>query len=207
MNDYLIVIPTVPEKRGKILCELLMQLQQQFPAPVILGLQRENETARQNRDRIFGMVINHAVQWILYLEDDIMLSPEFGQCVSNALQSDDANSEKVAAVTFYSNSKKDVVKENFYFRTVAPKQFYGICCLAIKPHIVKSFLDYAPSWYSEHPEHHDAYDLMIGSCISMLKKKILVFVPSQVQHRDTDSLLNHRYGRRKSQSFLEAYGG
>lgn len=205
--DYIAIIPTVPQKRGAMLCELLTQLQSQFPVPIVLGLQRENETARQNRDRLFSLAVQYNPQWIIYIEDDVILSPEFERCIPDALQSDEATAEKVAAVTFYSNSSKDIVSEHFYFRTVAPKQFYGICCIAIKPTIVKSILRYSSKWYANHPEHHDAYDLMIGSCISEMKKKILVFVPSQVQHRDSSSLLNHKFGRRKSRSFSNAYGG
>jgi len=184
----------------------LAQLQNQFPVPVILGLQREEETARQNRDHLFSLAIQHDSQWIIYIEDDVILSPEFGPCVSNALQSNEAISNKVAAVTFYSNSSKDVIRDTYYFRTVAPSQFYGICCIAVKPFVAKSILENAQRWYDCHKEHHDAYDLMMGACISRMKKKILVFVPSQVQHRDSRSLLNHKFGRRKSRSFSKAYG-
>lgn len=145
--------------------------------------------------------------YLLLLEDDVFLSPEFGDRVLDGFnQMEQAHA---GAITFFSRSKKDlkVLQEGKNTRTLSPSSFYMSQCIGVKVDLMDGFKDHANFWYNQHSSTTRAADLLFGSWMSQKREKMLAYVPSQVQHvKGKSTLEGHNVGARQSQTYESIYG-
>lgn len=150
---------------------------------------------------------DHGCSYLLLLEDDVFLSPEFGNRVLDGFnQMEQAHA---GAITFFSRSKKDlkVLQEGKNIRTQSPSSFYMSQCIGVKTSLMEGFKDHAEIWYNQHPSATRAADLLFGSWMSLKKEKMLAYIPSQVQHvKGKSTLEGHNVGARQSQTYESIYG-
>ena len=159
----------------------------------------------------FPAVIDAAVArgrpWILHVEDDVQLAPAFGRLAPEALA--EAERAGVAAMSLFSRSRRDLqmLDRGERYRRQAPSSFSGLLCVFLRAGAVRGLSEWAPSWYADHPEHHHAADTLLGAWLSRQRARMLVHVPSLVQHRDAPSTLHPGAGPRQSASFRRCFGG
>lgn len=150
---------------------------------------------------------NHGCSYLLLLEDDVFLSPEFGYRVLDGF--DQMELAHVSAITFFSRSNRDlkVLQEGKNVRTQAPSSFYMSQCIGVKAALMDGFKDHANLWYNQYPSATRAADLLFGSWMSQKREKMLAYVPSQVQHvKGKSTLEGHNVGARQSQTYESVYG-
>lgn len=202
MPNVAIVIPAVLPARAVSLFPLVEKLLIAVPWPILVSVQGADETSRINHDRAWTMGFHASVKWTLLIQDDVILSPEFGARVPEMLDATGAD-----AVTFYSDRKGDIEawREGRTERTMAPSSYCMEQCLAVRSGLVREFIAFAPSWYVAHPEHIHTHDLAVAAFLSREHCALIACIPSQVQHLDYDSLLGHHGKPRRSRSYEAAY--
>jgi hypothetical protein len=140
--------------------------------------------------------------WVLQLEDDVALAPTFGaEALAYGLDEADV-------VTLFSRSKDDMaaLERGERTRRIGPASFSMSQGFLIRAELAAGVEAFAPSWYEAHPEHNRAADLLLGAFLSARKARVLVRVPSLVQHRRGPSTLPGHHGARQSESFRRAFG-
>lgn len=190
--DIEIVIPTVQPTRRASLLSLIAQLAEQCPAASIrIEIHKSGDPPSARAQRCFGK--HKHGEWILYIEDDVFLSPDFGALVPTILST--VHEERY--VSFYSgrNTKREGLVR-------APSKFSGALCLAITSAGAVTLPWLYREWLRKHPEHFDALDLAIGDLLA----PGLIYYPSQAQHRSLKSTLGARSTHRTSPTFQRAYG-
>ncbi len=202
-SDVTVTIPTV-EQRRPLLNGLLAQLQEQCPgAAFTVTTHVPGEPARVTFPRAMsaGAELADRRPWVLQLEDDVVLAPSFG---ADAL----AGVADCDVVTLFSRSKADLaaMDRNERFRRTGPSSFSMSQAFLIRRELAAGVEDFAPVWYAAHPEHNRAADLLLGAYLSSKKARVLVRVPSLVQHRRGPSTLPGHHGARQSESYRRAFG-
>jgi hypothetical protein len=130
--------------------------------------------------------------WVFYLEDDIELSPKFGEIVPSVLNS---VNEKCGAVSFFSTG---CVIFPMY-KVSLP--FNYAQCVAIKLEVAEAWGDLILDWWDHAPHaKRKGPDICLGECCHGLGLDILVYTPSLVQHRDIPSAFGHT-AHKKSGTF------
>jgi hypothetical protein len=192
-----VVIPTMPE-RAQALAETLEQLQSHRWALAIVSPHTDSRKDVGNALRA-AAAARPAAPWLIYLEDDVRLSPRFSEVPAIlAGVSDPA----IGAVCFF-RSKDDL--PDGLTRLSATKMSMSQCT-AIRSLLPDYFDRFAEAWYSKHPQHRHASDLLIGAWVSFKLQQMLVHSPSLVQHRPLKSTLGPRARNRQSASFRRAFG-
>lgn len=208
MKDYAIVIPTILPERKKELGALLSQIAELCPGiPIAISPHIANEPTQNDCLRALQIGESFQRQWTIYLEDDAFLAPVFHQEISRILM--EASNKEFLLATFYSDSRRvlSAMKERKRSCLIPPRCFWSTVCVAVRTEEIPAIVAFAPTWYSEHPEHWHASDLLLSAFCSSRKGKILACVPSPVQHRDCPSTLGHRIVRKRfSRTFKAAYG-
>jgi hypothetical protein len=206
-NDVIIAIPTMPERRW-MLSQLLA-----FIGPGCSGAEivvREHEggaSPREDLPRLMDLAVVKTRRWILVLEDDVWPASSFGTMALEAIE--EADRRGARAITLFSRAKEDVAMLNRKerFRQQAPSAFCMMQAVAVLCEAMQGFAAWAPSWYERHPEHCHAADLLLGAWLSRQKAKMLVHVPSLVQHRSGPSTLpGGRAKVRQSDTYTMAFG-
>ena len=206
MTDVAIAIPAVSE-RMRLVYELIEALGRECRGS-IPGVRIHDPADAPAVD--FPLVMENAAafgrRWVLQCEDDIQLAPGFGRSMLAALAHAEASG--VACVTFFSRSKKDLemLDRGETFRRLAPAAFSMSQCFAVRSESVAGISGWAPEWYAAHPEHNRAADLLWGAWLSRQRARVLVHVPSLVQHRPGPSTLPGHHGARQSESYRRVFG-
>lgn len=206
MTDVAIAIPTVGGRFG-MAEDLVAALNREcHGAPVAMRIHRPGDPARVDFPTVLDEAARFERQWVLQCEDDIRLAPGFGRSMLYALSY--AETVGVGCVTFFSRSKKDLeaLGRGETFRGQAPAAFSMSQCFAVQSHMLSGFSDWAPSWYADHPEHNRAADLLFGAWLSRQGVRMLVHVPSLVQHRPGPSTLPKHHGARQSETYRRVFG-
>lgn len=162
------------------------------------------EAPRANLRRLLHMGIESGKPWLMHLEDDAYLAPDFTERVGVCLCS-----ISECMWTFYSARKEDeaALAAGRLFRRVSPGAFANSQCVVLPASHLPEVLHYLPQWEAEHLEHRSAVDYFLGAYCGRVGLPIYAAVPPAVQHREVPSLLGHRarYGR-VSRAFAACYG-
>ncbi len=201
-----IAIPTMPS-RTRILSELVAQVGEQCTgAQIVTREHPDGGDPRADLPALTQQALLSAADtgWVLFLEDDVWLAPTFGAAALDFL---DAN--KMASVaSFFSRSKVDLelFARGQQMRAQTPSSFCMMQAIAVRRATLIGFPEWAPTWYARHPEHTHAADLLLGAWLSKKGERILVRVPSLVQHRAVPSTLGPRSRCRQSETYRLAFG-
>jgi hypothetical protein len=200
-TDVTVAIPTVPERAAswhRVASDALRAC----PGALLVVQQHQPGTLpRVDFPIALGAAGRVGRPWILQLEDDVVLAPNFGACVLPWLDDCDV-------LTLFSRNGADL--EAMYrgesVRRMGPSSFSMSQGFLIRSELAVGIEAFAPTWYAAHPEHNRAADLLLAAYLSERKARVLVRVPSLVQHlRGPSTLPNHR-GARQSESFRRAFG-
>lgn len=205
-DQVVIAIPTMPQRRA-LLAELVERVESECPGAEIVTREHEPDTPPRVD---FPAVIDRALEtrrpWILQLEDDVVLAPDFGRLALPAVA--EADARRADAVSLFSRSRRDV--EMFHrgerWRTQAPSSFCMMQAVFLRASAMVGFSAWTPRWYGANPEHVHAADLLLGAWLSERRSRMLVHVPSLVQHRRVPSTLPNHRGDRRSETFRLAFG-
>jgi hypothetical protein len=140
--------------------------------------------------------------WLLLLEDDAILAPVFG---SQAL---DAINQDAEAVSLFSRRKVDLeaMDRGIRYRKQAASSYSSTVAILMRTECVAGMPIWSPSWYASHPQHLHASDLLLADWMRLHGYRIIVRVPSLVQHLGVTSTLPSRGGKRQSESYRRAFG-
>lgn len=206
--DVVIAVATMPERRVMV-GELKNQLGPVMNAGAKV-VTREHIPGDPPRVD-FPAVLNQAfmgssANWIMCMDDDIWLCPNFAARCLDALTY--VEGAAANAVTFFTRSKRDLemMAEGTQWRWQPGSAFSMTQCVAVRRSLLEGFPAWAPSWYAAHPQHIHATDLILGSWLKAHGQRMLVHVPSLVQHRWTRSTLPSRASARQSESYRAAFG-
>jgi hypothetical protein len=207
-HDVTIAIPTMPQ-RVDLLVELVEELRRHCEGAAFV-LREHVEGDPPSVD--FPAVINEALKtdrpWVLQVEDDAWPCPAFGYLAAQYLAT--AEAYGIQAVQFFSRHKQDLglYRSGVHgsWRKQPPAQLCMIQAVAVRSYALSGFPEWAPQWYAEHPQHVHAADTLLGAWLSRKKARVMVTVPSLVQHRAVPSTLPHRGGARQSETYRLAFG-
>lgn len=205
-KDFAVAIPTVAA-RAEMVSELVRTVGDECPGVrIVVHQHRDGDPARVDFPTVVDRAVGTGRSWIMQFEDDVLLAPQFGSRVSAAL-SYVAGSGAVGA-TFFSRARRDIgMMENGQRWRWQPGSAFSMSqCFVLRASALVGFGTWAPSWYAEHPEHQRAADLLLGAWLARSRARMLVHVPSLVQHRRGPSTLPHHHGARQSESFSRAFG-
>lgn len=197
-------VKTVRGTRPQELAAVRGQLAaQHVPAAVVEG--KPGEPPRDNFRRLLRAAAEADAEWVLHVEDDACLAPDFAPRATTLMASGVAN-----VWTFYDARKEslEAMAAGRLYRRVSPGQFSNSQAVAFTPLLAGLMLDQLPEWEAgPGARHRSAVDYYIGWFVRRNRLILCASVPSLVQHREAKSLLGHRarYGR-ISRSFLAAYG-
>lgn len=194
------VIQAVPNSRERELGELTELLRVQQIEPVVVMANRQ-EPPRSTFLR--ALLAGCPSPWIIYLQDDAVISPDFAIWLGDVLPR-----QSFSVLMLYCNLRESVVayQEGRHLTNVAHSRLNMAVGLAIAGGIVPAFRDFLPKWENANSHHNAGMDLALGAFCRHERLIIRAIVPSIVQHRDTESLLGHPCGRRKSRTFTMHYG-
>ena len=188
-----IVIPSVLSSPGRAdsLRNLLTQISQQCPGVWVRIFPqhdpRPEDLAKHAFDVLSAGFRDFSRPWVILIEDDVKLSPHFGERVPPIL---DEAGDGIGAVSFFS-IKDDVMlkgKRSTYEATSRP--FAYTQCIAMRKNVAEHWGDYMMKWY-EHKTIYATPDLSFGYCCDDLGLKIIINLPSLVQHLKMPSAFNH----------------
>ncbi len=203
-SRVVVAIPTVAERRP-MLNGLLAQIERHCPSVTFsVTTHVPGEPARET----FPRALAHAATlcsgfgtWVLQLEDDVVLAANFGEVALDGVEHCDV-------LTLFSRSKEDLaaMDRGEKFRRIGPSSFSMSQAFLIRSELAAGVEAFAPGWYATHPQHNRAADLLLGAYLSSRKARVLVRVPSLVQHRRGPSTLPGHHGARQSESYRRAFG-
>lgn len=206
MKSITTIIVTVPERLW-MAKGLIYQLSREGTgSEFILHVHEPGTLPRVDFPAAMGKAFGAGHEWILQLEDDVSLCPNFGRHLSESLP---WIRDNVDCATFFSRSRKDLdaMKRGERWRRIAPKAFSMSQCFIVRSSLLDGFNEWYPEWYSDNPQHERAADLLFGAWLSIKGARVAVHIPSLVQHKLGRSTIPGHYGARQSQSFEQAFGG
>lgn len=201
-NDVVVAIPTCIERRAARYA-LYEQLADACPgAPLVLREHVPGEPARVDFPRALTAASQLGRPWVLQLEDDVVLAPTFGtEALAHGLDEADV-------LTLFSRNQADLkaLARGEKTRRIGASAFSMSQGFLIRAELAAGVEAFAPGWYEAHPEHNRAADLLLGAYLSSKKARVLVRVPSLVQHRRLPSTLPNHRGARQSESYRLTFG-
>ncbi len=201
-NDVTITIPTCAERRDARY-DLYKRIEAACPGATTLVKEHvPGEPVRVDFPRALEHAATFGRPWILQLEDDVLLCPSFGvEALAHGL-------DRCDVLTLFSRSKADLaaMDRGEKTRKIGPSSFSMSQAFFIRADLAVGIERFAPGWYAAHPEHNRAADLLLGAYLSQKRARVLVRVPSLVQHKHLPSTLPGHHGARQSESFTRAFG-
>jgi hypothetical protein len=206
--DITIAIPSMPQ-RSELLARLVARLTKECEGARILArVHRDGEPPRLDFPALIAEATSVERPWILQMEDDAWPAPVFGVLVPSLLQ--EASDRGVSAASFFSRHKADLEAmrrgDAPHWRSQGVASLCMIQAIAVRRATLLGLSEWAPSWYAAHPEHIHAADLLLGAWLSTQRAKLLVRVPSMVQHLAVSSTLPNHRGTRQSDTYRWAFG-
>lgn len=206
-DSVTVAIPTMPQ-RAQLLGELLRQVEAECQgATVVVHRHPPGGDARADFPALIRASLATDQEWLLQLEDDVVLAPGFCESALDALRH--GAHHGVCAVSLFSRSKRDMdlLSAGKRWRSQSPSSFCMMQGIFLRSASLDGFADWAPSWYASHPEHTGrAADLLLGAWLSKRRSRMLVHVPSLVQHRNVPSTIPGHRGERASPTYRHAFG-
>jgi hypothetical protein len=132
--------------------------------------------------------------WVLYLEDDVELSQDFGAKLLKRLPLVPG----VGALSFFSPAARDI---DFYragrFTYEAPRPFVWAQCLLLRRELAHAWAESLFNWDG----HPTSIDNALTPAADKLGLSVCVALPSLAQHRSLDSTWGHANQGIKSRTF------
>jgi hypothetical protein len=140
--------------------------------------------------------------WILQLEDDAHLAPTFGAVAL------DEGLDHADCVSLFSRRKDDreAYEQGHRVRRRSPKAFCSTVGFFLRRELAVGVEAFAPEFFERHPHHVHASDLVLAEHLAAEKARVLVRLPSLVQHKGLPSTLPGRGGVRQSEMYRMAFG-
>jgi hypothetical protein len=194
-SDVDVVVPAVlsiPE-RLQSLNDLLVALSVQCPG-VVVHLAPQWKTKKYTFRDVFVTISNilkgATRPWVIYMEEDIELDPNFGDKVLSILDNLEAD---CGAVSLFSADPTDKGRlssgTQFYEREDV---FYYSQCIAMRIAVAKAWQDMLVPWWDQAPEGRKrCIDVCFGDCCKSLNVKLLTYLPNLVNHRRVPSGYGH----------------
>lgn len=202
-TDVVVAIPTVLPERQRYLNELIEQVTAACPgARLVIMPHVAGTPARVDFPKVLQAAGRIEGNWVLQLEDDVYLAPTFGEAALAAML------EEAEVVTLFSRSVEDMaaLARGERFRRITPSSFSMSQAFLVRSYLVEDLVPFAEGWYGRNPQHNRGADLLFGAWLSNIRARVLVSVPSLVQHRRGPSTLPNHNGARQSESYRAAFG-
>ena len=186
-SDISVVIPTTPMRRleGRRLADEVARR----CAPGRLTMTE----AEAKHDVVSMSSLHHGLGWLLRIEDDAHLGPDFDELPRWL----DAS---YGAVSFFSlRNRPDGIER------VAWSSFCMSVCVALRGDLMPICQEFASDWY-ERTGHCHASDFLIAAWMKHRAARMAVVYPSLVQHRALPSNFAGRSKARQSPTYRMAYG-
>lgn len=196
-DDIAIVIRSHPSRAGDIGGLVHAVSWATEGAPVTVVPQPPDAPPKANTSRWLRIGAETGRPWVLHLEDDVHVGPDFGQLPAILFTVPD----RVAVAAFFS-----IADGPDGWTRVAPSRWCMHQCTAVRAGLAAGFEEFAAEWYEAHPQHRSASDLLLGAWCAHRGAGVAAYRPSLVQHRPLPSTLGPRSRRRESRSFHRAYG-
>ena len=143
-----------------------------------------------------GALLSAARPWLLWLEDDCELAPDFGQRLARVIGE---QSEPAPALSLFTNNGADPdrLRRGIRYVDLEPDQnFYGCQCVLVPRDIVLAWGAALPEWYAEHRAFGP--ELALDATCTRLQRPRRYHLPSLVQHRGFASSLGFSHVLRSS---------
>ncbi len=190
-----------------MLGELLIQVGEAcHGAHVVLQPHEPGTPAKVDFPRVLTAAAGAGRPFVLQLEDDAVLAPAFGALALLSLEQALYEGADVLTLFTRSSADLDAYQRGETHRRRAPKAFSFTVGFFIRAELAAGVEPFAPTFYANHPEHNRAADLLLGEYLSSVRARVLVSLPSLVQHRRGPSTLPNHRGVRQSESFRLAFG-
>lgn len=205
-SDVTVAIPTVGERqasRRQLTDQIAAHCGNDRHGPLVVVTEHvADEPARVTFPRALADAAARGRPWVLQLEDDVFLAPTFGR---EALT---VGLDHCDVLSLFSRSRHDLIAmaEGESVRRLNPSGFSMSQGFLIRSELAAGVEAFASGWYAAHPQHNRAADLLLGGYLSARKARVLVRVPSLVQHRRGPSTLPGHHGARQSESYRRAFG-
>jgi FkbM family methyltransferase len=193
-NEVEIVIPSVLSSPGRAdsLRDLITQISQQCPG-VWIGIfpqhdPRPKDLAKHAFDVLPAGFRDFSRPWVILIEDDVVLSPEFGTRVLQIIESVD---DTVGAVSFFSPMDESRWNHKQYLYEEKHRPFAYTQCVAMRKQVAEHWGDQMMRWYANKGKRYATPDLSFGYCCDELDLKIMISLPSMVQHLGMPSAFKH----------------
>ena len=192
-KDLEIVIPSVLSVPGRAdsLRNLLIQISQQCAGTSVRILpqyHRPQDLASHAFEVLSEGLKNFAKPWVILIEDDVELSLEFGKRVPPVLE----ELSDAGAISFFSPDLHDVRamhKRQIQHYEISQGFAYSQC-VAFRKEVIEGWADRMLDWHAKC-EKYATPDLSISDCCKDMGVKLMVSLPSLVQHIVMKSAFNH----------------
>jgi hypothetical protein len=198
-KDFEAVIPAVMSMPGRAdsVRELLKDLAKQCPGIKVHVMPQWYDKIPNWRDvfiTISRSLQNITSSWILYFEDDAELALDFGERslpIINGVDSD------CGAIAFFSEHREDEARlddaDSVLYEPKLP--FVHSQGMAIRKEVAEAWSNSMVEWWDKAKKKYQkkAPDMALGHACYQAGYKILVHLPSLVQHRQLLSAYGHTY--------------
>ena len=205
-KDIDVVIPAVLSIPGRAnsLRDLLTALAKQCPGiqvRILPQYHRPPNIAKHAFKILTAGLRDFTRPWVVYLEEDVKLSSDFGKHLPATL---DVVDDDVGAVSFFSMNPEDIehIRNGVHFYN-SDRPFIFAQCIALRREVAEAWGRHLIPWQERAPKNKYALDMALGDCCDEMGVRLLVHLPSLVQHRaDLPSAFGHT-ARPLSRSFQE----
>jgi hypothetical protein len=197
-KDFEAVIPAVMSMPGRAdsVRELLKDLAKQCPGIKVHVMPQWYDKIPNWRDvfiTISRSLQNVTSPWVLYFEDDAQLAPDFGERALPIINNVDGY---CGAVAFFSSRCRDLEQFRDGISLYEPElPFIFTQGMAIRKEVVEAWSNNMVEWWDKAKKKYQkkAPDMALGHACYQAGYKILVHLPSLVQHRQLLSAYGHTY--------------
>ena len=201
-KDFEAVIPAVMSMPGRAdsVRELLKDLAKQCPGIKVHVMPQWYDKIPNWRDvfiTISRSLQNVTSPWVLYFEDDAQLAPDFGERALPIINNVDGTVRPYCgAIAFFSSRSYDLQRFNDGITLYEPElPFVFTQGMAIRKEVVEAWSSSMVEWWDCARKNYEkkAPDMALGHACYQAGYKILVHLPSLVQHRQIPSAYRHTY--------------
>lgn len=202
-RDVVVAIPTVQPARAASLAALLRQVTAScHGALVLVHPHVPGDPPKWDFPRLLTAAARVGRPWILQLEDDAHLAPTFGEdALAHGLDQADL-------VSLFSRRKEDydAYMRGAMLKRRSPRAFCGNVGFFLRSPVAEGLEAFAPGFFQRNPQHIHAADLLLADYLAVQKARVLVRLPSMVQHLGIQTTLSRRGGARQSSMYTHAFG-
>ena len=202
-REVVVAIPTVQPQRAGLLSTLLGQVCHACHGVIVLVHPHvHGDSPRWDFPRMMTAAARVGRPWILQLEDDAYLAPTFGTA---ALE---CGFDVADCVSLFSRRKADMeaYRAGQALNKRAPRAFCGNVGFFLKAEFAEGLEPFAVDYFAKHAEHVHAADYLFAEHLAALGARVVIRLPSLVQHAGKASTLPHRHGARQSAMYRLAFG-